>query len=329
MTSVKLSCVYDLTINDSQRETPQSICYQTETCHLNLPFPQFGGKTLTMKKILSIQSSVTLGSVGNSVAAPVLTAMGHRPLAVDTISLAAHPGYGARLGSVPTKGDFAKILQALSLFDALGEVDYVISGYLGNAHQATPIKKTLTSWRRQVSDGIYILDPVLGDADNLYVEPEIADTLQSELLPLADIITPNRFELGFLANCNITNLNSAIDAGYKLLSLHPKLGAVVATGIFREASISKDIGDLLIAKHGAPLWMPASDDEPISTKNIPGGGDLLTAIITGNLASGMDLVEAAGNASQMAQRIIANSQGTRDLALIEQLHLFDHKRSVR
>ena len=61
-----------------------------------------------MKQILSIQSSVTLGFVGNRVAAPVLTAMGHHPLAVDTIALAAHPGYGSRSGGVPANDDFTE-----------------------------------------------------------------------------------------------------------------------------------------------------------------------------------------------------------------------------
>ena len=278
-----------------------------------------------MKQILSIQSSVTLGFVGNRVAAPVLTAMGHRPLAVDTIALAAHPGYGSRSGGVPANDDFTEILGALSLFDALGGIDFVITGYLGTAHQASAIKKTLSSWRRQVSGGVYILDPVLGDSDNLYVKPQIAESLQAELLPLADIITPNRFELGFLAGCDITDLDSAIDASQTLMAMHPRLDAVISTGISREADKSGDIGDLLITENDAPLWLPASDGGPLSPKNIPGGGDLLTAIMTGNLARGMDLVQAAGNASQMTQRIIANSEGTRDLALMEQLHLLSEQ----
>ena len=84
-----------------------------------------------MKQILSIQSSVTLGFVGNSVAAPVLTAMGHHPLTVDTIALAAHPGYGTRSGGVLATEDFTEILQALAHFDALSGVDFVITGYLG------------------------------------------------------------------------------------------------------------------------------------------------------------------------------------------------------
>ena len=225
----------------------------------------------------------------------------------------------------PANDDFTEILGALSLYDALGGIDFVITGYLGKAHQASPIKETLNNWRRQVSGGVYILDPVLGDSDNLYVKPQIAESLQAELLPLADIITPNRFELGFLAGYVINDLDSAIDASQTLMAMHPRLGAVIATGISREAGKSGDIGDLLITENDAPLWLPASDGRPLSPKNIPGGGDLLTAIMTGNLARGMDLVQAAGNASQMTQRIIANSEGTRDLALMEQLHLLSEQ----
>ena len=70
----------------------------------------------------------------------------------------------AEAAASPPNDDFTEILRALSLFDALGGIDFVITGYLGTAHQASPIKETLKSWRQQVSGGVYILDPVLGDS---------------------------------------------------------------------------------------------------------------------------------------------------------------------
>ena len=146
-----------------------------------------------MKQILSIQSSVTLGFVGNSVAGPVLTAMGHHALLLDTIALAAHPGYGQKSGHVPTPADFANILQSIEGFEALGEIDLVITGYLGDARQITPIQQTITTWQAQNKDAIYILDPVLGDAGTMYVSPDIAAGIATELLPIASIITPTRF----------------------------------------------------------------------------------------------------------------------------------------
>ena len=321
-------CVYDLTNNNSQCETPKRIARNCEFCHYRIAFLTFWRQNAAMKQILSIQSSVTLGFVGNSIAVPVLTAMGHHPLAVDTITLAAHPGYGSRIGGVPTDKTFNDILEALSLFDTLAGIDFIISGYIGSAHQVEPIQVTISAWQQQVSNGIYILDPVLGDANSLYVKPQIAASLQTELLPLADIITPNRFELGFLAGDEITDLDAAVNASQRLLSTHPRLSAIFATGINRDAAKHGEIGDLLIAENEAPLWLPTVDGGPISPKNIPGGGDLLTSIMTGNLASGMDLVQAAGNASQMAHRIIAKSEGTRDLALMEQLHLLQKQKTI-
>ncbi len=316
--------VYDSTTNDSQSETLQPIIRRLKSHNFKLHFWHFRVKTLFMKQILSIQSAVTLGFVGNSVAAPVLTTMGHHPLAVDTIALAAHPGYGQRSGGAPTDDSFTNVLRALSLFDALANIDFVITGYLGSAHQAGPIHETISAWREQISDGIYILDPVLGDSDSLYVKPQIAESLQAKLLPLANIITPNRFELGFLATSKVTDLDAAIAAGQKLLTTHPRLCAVFATGICRKSGTLDDIGDLLITENDAPLWLPARCCKTSPSRNIPGGGDLLTAVMTGYLANGMDLVQAAGNASQMAQRIIANSAGTRDLSLMQHLHLLQN-----
>ena len=272
-----------------------------------------------MKQILSIQSSVTLGFVGNSVAGPVLTAMGHHALLLDTIALAAHPGYGQKSGHVPTPADFANILQSIEGFEALGEIDLVITGYLGDARQITPIQQTITTWQAQNKDAIYILDPVLGDAGTMYVSPDIAAGIATELLPIASIITPNRFELEFLSKIEIHDLDSAITAGEALLAAHPTLQAVIATAIRNEAP--DDVGDLLIGRKTPPLWLPAQNGFEISPRNIPGGGDLLTAMLAGHLADGLDLTQAVSKASQTAQTIIAHSDSTRDLALIEQLHL--------
>ncbi len=272
-----------------------------------------------MKQILSIQSSVTLGFVGNSVAGPVLTAMGHHALLLDTIALAAHPGYGQKVGHVPTAADFADILQSLAEFDALSQIDLVITGYLGDASQIEPIRQTITTWQTQNKDAIYILDPVLGDAGTMYVTPNIAAGITTELLPIASIITPNRFELEVLCGIKVHDLDSAITAAEALLAAHPHLQAVIATAIRNQAP--DDVGDLLIGRDTPPLWLPAQNGSGIGPRNIPGGGDLLTAILAGHLADGLDLTQAVSKASQTAQTIITHSNSTRDLALIEQLHL--------
>ena len=115
-----------------------------------------------MKQVLSIQSSVAAGFVGNTVAGPVLTALGQHPMLVDTVMLAAHPGYGKRAGGAVPDDILAAVLDGiLSLTDTSG-INIVTSGYLGSATQVAGITAFVDGWRDATS-GTYVLDPVLGD----------------------------------------------------------------------------------------------------------------------------------------------------------------------
>ena len=98
---------------------------------------------MPMKQILSIQSAVTCGFVGNSVAAPVITTLGMQPLLIDTISLAAHPGYGTIAGGPADQTQFSAILEALTTLRVLPQINSVVTGYLGDARQADPIHSCL------------------------------------------------------------------------------------------------------------------------------------------------------------------------------------------
>ena len=149
-----------------------------------------------MKQVLSIQSSVAAGFVGNTVAGPVLTALGQHPLLVDTVLLAAHPGYGKRAGGAVPDSILADVLDGILTITDTAGMHIVTSGYLGSAGQAAGIAALVDGWRG-ASGGTYILDPVLGDGGRLYVAQDIADAMRAELLPRADIITPNHYELSW------------------------------------------------------------------------------------------------------------------------------------
>ena len=267
-----------------------------------------------MKKILSIQSSVTAGFVGNAVAGPVLLVMGHHPMMVDTISLAAHPGYGRRGGGPLADHLFADQLRGLQDLGETGDIAQIMTGYLGSASQIDSIVALLTSWRAETG-GHYILDPVMGDAGRLYVSNDLADGSRTRLLPLADIITPNQFELAQLSGTDITGRDSAADASGLLLSQHA-LTAIIITGVTNTGHRS-EIGDLLVMRDGTQIWHPADG----TAKNVAGGGDLLTALFSGYLASGQALPDAFSRASATAHTIIAASPTPRDLALLENLKL--------
>lgn len=270
-----------------------------------------------MKQLLSIQSAVAAGFVGNSVAGPVLTALGQHPLLVDTILLAAHPGYGRRAGGAVPAAILGDVLDGLATLTELSAIGTVISGYLGNADQIDAIAGFIDGWKQSSGQSAadaarrYILDPVLGDGGRLYVAPDLAEAMITELLPRADIITPNRYELSFLSGHRVEDVTAATLAAQSLIPRF-QLEGVIATGIVDGAN---GTGDLLVEASGTVVWQPARQD----AQNVAGGGDLLTATFAGLLNAGNDPQAAFTRASTLAQAVIAASPDGRDLALLDHL----------
>ena len=267
---------------------------------------------MPMKQILSIQSAVTYGSVGNSVAAPVITTLGMQPLLIDTISLAAHPGYGTIAGGPADQTQFCAIIEALTTLRVLPQINNVMTGYLGDARQAGPIHSMINDWRSERSDGLYVLDPVLGDGGRLYVDNAVVDQIRQTLLPLAHIVTPNQFELGLLTENQINTVHDATKAAETLLQQNPNLQTVIATGI---ANGEFGISDIKITRHDINAL-----DYAKRPHGVAGGGDLLTAILACWLTAGHDLNAAFAAASHDAHRIIEDSASTIDIALFDNLH---------
>ena len=265
-----------------------------------------------MTTVLSIHSSVTAGFVGNSVAGPVLLSLGIQPLLVDTVMLAAHPGYGRRAGGAVPDDLLRDVLTGLAELTDLRRIDAVMSGYLGGAGQVTAIAAMIDMWRG-MADGPYILDPVLGDAGRLYMPEDLATAIRTQLLPRADIITPNSFELAHLSGMSVGCRDSAQTAAETLLAQHG-LDAVVATGIPDPA---RGDGDLMVSGSGDSHWSPAI----AGAGNVAGGGDLLTSLLAGLLAAGATPEQAFIAASGSTQRVVAASESPRDLALLENLGL--------
>ena len=266
---------------------------------------------MQMKQILSIQSAVACGFVGNSVAAPVITTLGMQPLLINTISLAAHPGYGKIAGGPANQTQFSAILEALNTLRVLPQINNVMTGYLGDAKQANPIRRMIQDWQAERHDGLYILDPVLGDGGRLYVDSAIVDQIGQTLLPLAQIVTPNQFELGLLAGSQINTVHDATEAAKKMLEQNPNLQAVIATGI---ANGDLGISDIKVTRHDVNTL-----DYSKRPHGVAGGGDLFTAILACWLTARHDLKTAFAAASQDAHRIIDDSADATDIALFDNL----------
>ena len=265
-----------------------------------------------MEQILSIQSAVTLGFVGNNVAAPVITHLGHQPLLVNSVMLAAHPGYGVIAGGPTPKATFTAILDALTALDALADIGAVITGYLGAPSQIDAITALIMQWQAARQNGYYVLDPVLGDNGRIYVDNQLVTEMRDQLLPLASFATPNQFELELLAKQAVTDVSSATAAGRQLMTQNPALQGVVATGI---NGPDGRVHDCFVSRDKA--IDVAYEKRPTG---IAGGGDLLTVVFTSWLAAGQSFEASFSAASTQAHAIIDESVNHLEIALLRNLH---------
>ncbi len=176
--------------------------------------------------VLSISSQVAYGNVGNSAAVPAMQARGHEVLAIPTIFLSNHPGHGKPVSWRTPAPDLAAILGALDDRGILSGCAAVMTGYFAANDQIHCVARTIRRMRNRNPSLYVLVDPIIGDGDALYVPLPVAEAIRDELLPLATCITPNRFELSWLAGRNIMNVEKAVIAARSL-----GIGEVLATSL--------------------------------------------------------------------------------------------------
>ena len=249
--------------------------------------------------ILAIQSAVMIGAVGNDAAMPVYTHFRHKAARLDTVRLAAHPGFGRGFTDITEAKVLAALLTDFANLQKDAMPKALQTGYFGAADQIFPVADFIASSQKK-DDIFYLLDPVLGDAGKLYVDQNIADAMQQKLLPLADMITPNAFELGLLVRQPINSLADAEEAGRKILGQLRRLRAVFATGI--DASLPAGegrIADILISRDASVPFVHKSKAHGIS-----GSGDVLSAMILAGYLNCGDLTKACQSASNIVNQMI-------------------------
>src|SRR5690349_14236159 len=161
--------------------------------------------------ILSIQSSVAYGHVGNSAAVFPLQRLGVEVWPVHTVHFSNHTGYGAWRGPLMAPDDVREVVTGIEERDALPQVDAVLSGYQGGEQIGDVILDAVARTKAANPAAIYACDPVMGNATSgCFVHPAIPVLLREKVVPEADLITPNQFELGFLTGTEPTDLESTL-----------------------------------------------------------------------------------------------------------------------
>jgi len=265
--------------------------------------------------IIVISSHVVRGTVGNRAAAFALEVMGYPVWIVPTVILPWHPGHGLADRIIPPAAEFDQLMQDLSQAPWLSEVGAVLSGYLGNSDQVVAVAKLVKAIKQHNPDAIYALDPVIGDAaDNgegrLYVSEAQASAMRDVLVQLADLITPNPFELGWLTQSEFPTSQEALRQAAEQLDVAQVL-ATSAPGLMRG-----HIGNLLVLNSASQPRAYLAEHRII--EGPPNGvGDLTAALMLGNLLNGGDGVDALQKSSASLAEImmLAAKTGSDELPL--------------
>jgi pyridoxine kinase len=248
--------------------------------------------------VLVISSHVARGAVGNRAAVFALERLGFPVVAVPTVTLPWHPGEGRATRIVPPDEAFARLLGDLAGAPWLGEVGGILSGYLGAAGQAAPVAALVEAVKAQNPAALYLCDPVIGDEAGPYVPEPVIAAIRERLLPLADMATPNRHELGFICG-EVPSGNDALIAAARKTSV----AETVVTSAFGKRH---QAANLLVAPEGVHL---ASHAALAAAPH--GTGDLLAALHLAHRLDGVAAPEAlrlaAGATYRLAELAVGES----------------------
>jgi pyridoxine kinase len=243
--------------------------------------------------ILSIQSSVAYGHVGNSAAVFPLQRIGVEVWPVNTVQFSNHTGYGAWRGMVLPAETIAAVIEGIEERGVLHECDGVLSGYMGDASLGQVILDGFKRVKRANPNAVYCCDPVMGDIGRgFFVRPGIPEFMRNHAVPAATIVTPNQFELEYLANRVVTDLESALSSVDLVMSYGPSV--VLVTSLRRRDASSDHIEMLAVGAAGA-----YTVETPLLPVNVNGAGDMTAALFlahwcgTGSIKIALERTTAA------------------------------------
>ena len=271
-------------------------------------------------RFLSIQSSVAYGHVGNSAATFPLQRLGHEVWPVSTVVFSNHTGYGEWRGPLLAPEDVRDVIAGIGDRGVLGEADAVLSGYQGDPAVGAVILDAVATVKELNPDAVYCCDPVMGDVGRgMFVRPGIPEFMRDTVVPRADIVTPNHFELDFLAGRTTTTLAEVLDAVDEVRARGPRdvLVTSVLHGDVPEGSLD------LVAVSDAGAWAVTTPLLPITPN---GCGDVTAALYLAHLrTSGSPETALASTASSVFAVLEATvAAGTREIQLVAaQDHLAD------
>ncbi|WP_310530385.1 pyridoxal kinase PdxY [Nocardioides sp.] len=260
-------------------------------------------------KILSIQSSVAYGHVGNSAAVFPLQRLGHEVWPVFTVHFSNHTGYGAWRGPLLAPDDVAAVITGIAERGVLPSCDAVLSGYQGGKGIAEVILSAVEQVKAANPAATYTCDPVMGNATSgCFVDPAIPPIIREQVVPKADVITPNQFELGFLTDTSPLTLEETLASADLARAMGPS--TILVTSVLFAADT---IG--MLAVNGDGAWLVETPRLPMKAN---GSGDITAALFTAHLHETGSSAEALARTASSVYAVLKDTleSGERELRLI-------------
>ena len=263
--------------------------------------------------ILSIQSSVAYGHVGNSAAVFPLQRLGVEVWPVHTVHFSNHTGYGAWRGPLLPAADVREVITGIEERGAMPTIDAVLSGYQGGEEIGDVILDAVARVKAANPAAIYACDPVMGNAKSgCFVHPAIPVLLRERVVPQADLITPNQFELGFLTETEPESLEDTLASVELARAMGPS--TVLVTSVLRPDRPEGTIE--MLAVDGDRAWIVQTPQLPMKAN---GSGDVTAALFTAHLLdtgdAGVALGRTVSSVFDLLQRTL--DSGERELQLVQ------------
>jgi pyridoxine kinase len=274
--------------------------------------------------ILSIQSHVAYGHVGNAAAVFPLQRLGIEVWPIHTVQFSNHTGYGEWRGQVFDAGLIQDVMQGIEERGVLARCDGVLSGYMGSADTGAAILDAVDRVKAANGKARYCCDPVIGDIGRgVFVRPGIPEFMRDRAVPAADVVTPNQFELDLLTGLTSRTIDEAVRACGAIHAMGPKTVMVTSLHV---ADTPKDSIDLIASGSDGRFRVRT----PLLSISVNGAGDAIAALFfahclrTGSTAEALSL--AASSIFGLLRRTAA--AGSREILLVEAQEEFVRPKQV-
>src|SRR5215212_7163513 len=262
--------------------------------------------------ILSIQSHVAYGHVGNASAVFPMQCLGVEVWPIHTVQFSNHTGYGAWTGRVFDGATIEELVEGIAERGVLAACDGVLSGYMGSADIGNAILSTVARVRAENPNALYCCDPVIGDVGRgVFVRPGIPDFMREQAVPAADLVTPNQFELDILSGLASETLDAAKASVAAVQRLGPR---VVLVTSLQTRETPDDAIDLL-AGEGGRFWRVRTPNLPLA---VNGAGDAIAALFFVHYARTRSAAAALGEAAASVYGLLRRTveAGSREILMV-------------